>query len=459
MLCIPHLASRLRRDKSRIPQSGIMTFFFTIIFMFLVFWRPQEWLVPWLYGWPILDLVVVLALMSLLIETDQGKIYFPKKAPQIYMLGGLWLAAIASQAVHTYFAGMQMAMIEVFKICFFTLLLYCVLDSPKRLRTMAWIFVLTACVMAVHALLQDSRGYGFKFQRPMWIPSMAGNPPYMRSIFFGIFSDPNDLAQVFATAIPLCFVLTKRMNFLWFLLSFAIAAFLFKAYLTTHSRGGMVAIVTAGFVMAAMFMPSRWMPYIVGVGAVAALVLCRLKGASLLDMSARERVVFWGYGNMAFKKNPIFGVGYGMYWQIADGRPAHNAFVTCYTELGIFGYWMWFSFLMLGVLGSWRVRVATRWKKTVEQAYLYRFSGLGLAALGGFCASAYFLSRTFVYPMFFLMAMANAVPRIAEWELGEDSPVFIQPKRDVGKFATIATFGSIVYIYISIIFLNQAYGG
>ena len=201
------------------------------------------------------------------------------------------------------------------------------------------------------------------------------------------------------------------------------------------------------------------MPYVAGIGLFVALVLCRVAGASVLDMSARERVVFWGYGNTAFKSNPIFGIGYGMYWQIAGGRPAHNAFVTCYTELGLFGYWMWFSFMILGVLGTWRVRLATRWKETVEQAYLYRFSGLGLAALGGFCASAYFLSRTFVYPLFFLMAMLNAVPRIAEWELGEDAPMFIQSKRDVGKFATIATFGSIIYIYLSIILLNQAYGG
>ena len=55
-----------------------MTFALTCIFIIMVFWRPQEWLIPSLYGWPLLDVVIYGALLSLLIETNEGKLRFPK---------------------------------------------------------------------------------------------------------------------------------------------------------------------------------------------------------------------------------------------------------------------------------------------------------------------------------------------------------------------------------------------
>ena len=437
-----------------------MTFFFTVIFMLLVFWRPQEWLVPWLYGWPLLDAVVATAILALLLEADQGRIRFPKNAPQIYLLVGLWAAAVMSHVVHTYFAGMTYTMVEMFKICFFTLLLLCVLDSPKRLRTVAGLFVTMASLMAVHAILQEARLRGFAGQPPMWIPSIRGNPPYTRSVFFGIFADPNDLAQLLVTAVPLVFAVPKRMNTMRFLIGVAVSALLIRGYMTTHSRGGLVALVAAGTMVVCLKLPVRWMPYLVLSGLLAALVLCGTKAGDMLDMSVHERVVFWGYGNRAFKSNPVFGIGHNMFWQIADGRPAHNAFVTCYTELGIVGYWMWFCFIQIGVLGTWRSRMALRGPRTDEQVFLHRYAGLSLAALAGFCASAYFLSRTFVFPLFFLLAVVNAIPMVTDRELPDSNRApFLDPRRDIMMMGTLGTFASIIYIYMSIVFLNRSFGG
>ena len=428
--------------------------------MFMVYWRPQEWLVPWLYGWPLLDVVVIMAVMALLIESDQGTLEFPKNAPQIYLLVGLWAAAVMSHVVHVYFAGMVDSMVEIFKICFFTLLLFCVLDSSRRLRVLAFLFVAMACFMAVHAILQNTRGYGFVGHRPLYVGSIGGKSPYFRSKFFGIFADPNDLSQFLVTAMPLVFAVPKRMNAITFLACAATTYLLYKGYMTTHSRGGAVAFVAMCSMIVCLRFPSRWMPYLVGVGLVGALVLCGTKGGAMLDMSARERVVFWGYGNMAFKSNPVFGIGHDMFWQIADGRPAHNAFVTCYTELGIIGYWMWFCFLQVGVVGSWRGRLALHRRETEEQRFLWRYTGLTLAALAGFSASAYFLSRTFIFPFFFLMAVANAIPRIVDREVPDSHRgQFIDPKRDVITLGTVGAFASIVYIYVSIVLLNKSYGG
>ena len=58
-----------------------MTFFFTSIFLIMTFWRPQEWLVPWMFGWPVLDVVVVMAILTLMMEIDTGKVSWPRDAP------------------------------------------------------------------------------------------------------------------------------------------------------------------------------------------------------------------------------------------------------------------------------------------------------------------------------------------------------------------------------------------
>lgn len=436
-----------------------MTFFFTLLFMLMVFWRPQEWLVPQLYGWPILDAVVYLALLGLLMEAGQGIVHFRKRSPQVWLLFGLWIAAIVSHVPHTYLAGMQLAATDVFKISFFTLLLFTVLDRPSRFRFIATVFVVMAATMAVHALLQARRGYGFAGQTPLRIPAYMGREEEIRTTFFGIFSDPNDLAQILVSAMPMAFLIRRRQNLLTIAPALAVLALLYMAYLTTGSRGGMVALIATVGVGVTLLLPTRWLPWVMGVGLIAALGVARVKGGAFLDMSARERVVFWGYGNQAFKANPIFGVGYDMFWQISAGRPAHNAFVTCYTELGLFGYWMWFNLLQLGVLSAWRTREALKSVRHPEAAYLRRFCGLGIASLAGFSAGAYFLSRTFIFPYFFLMAMLNAAPFIARRYLPPGTPPLLVPRRDVWVRGTLVVLASIVYIYISIVFLNASLYG
>ncbi len=436
-----------------------MTFAITLVFMFMVFWRPQEWLFPWLYGWPLLDAVVYIAVLALFIEVQQGTVRSPRRAPQVFLLVGLWGAAIISQVVHTYFAGMVDSMIEVFKYCFFTLLLFCVVDRPQRLRAIAVVFVAMACVMAFHAIMQQRVGVGFAGARPIWVPSIGGRPPYLRSRFFGIFADPNDLAQMLVTAMPLALAIPRRLTTFRFIGCAGVIAFLYLGYETTHSRGGMVALMATIGLSIVMLLPVRWTPQLVAAGLALGLFACVTRSGALLDASARERLEFWGYGNQAFKRNLVFGIGYNMFWVVGGGRPAHNAFVTCYTELGLVGYWMWYNLLQLGVLGSHRTRVLLRNVTTVEGAYLRRFSALAVVAMGGFAASAYFLSRTFVFPLFFLIAVLNVVPFIAERELPDDNPRLIRLHRDVIILGSLGSLASIVYIYVSILLLNKVAHG
>jgi hypothetical protein len=390
-----------------------------------------------------------------MLETQTNRIALPSSKHGLVLLGALWAAAVMSHVANTYFGGVMYTIPEVFKICFFTALLVIVLTSNGRLQATSALFVVMACVMAIHALLQMSRGFGFAGQGPIWQPATPVRPACWRSIFFGIFSDPNDLAQILACAMPFAFALTQRLGILSFALASGVVYFLWRGFETTHSRGGMIALSAMAVLGLLLLLPKRWQPWLAAAGAALALVLCATKGGALLDMSSRERVVFWGYGNWAFKAHPVFGIGYGMFWQVGAGRPAHNAFVTCYTEMGLLGYVPWFALLQVGMVGTWRAFHALKGIADPGARYLRRFSYTAMAATAGFAASAYFLSRTLVFPFMFLMALLGAVPEIAQRYLPADHPPLVNWRRDVLIWGTAGAVFSIAYTYWTILMLNR----
>ncbi len=436
-----------------------MTFPLTLLFMFLVFWRPQEWLVPWLYGWPLLNVIVFIALLSLFIEVDQKKIKLPK-TPMIWLAGGLWVATLLSHVANTYFQGLIDTIPESFKLCFFLALLIVVVDRVSRVRAVIFVMVASAVIMAVHCLMQQKTGFGFAGQPSLIRYRPLTNEWQAQSWFFGIFADPNDTGQWLAAAIPLVFALPRRLNFMTFPLCLGLAWYLYLALDATHSRGAQIALIVVIVTLLFLGLPVRWLPYAAVIGLGVGLVLCSVKGAGLLDASAQERVVYWGMANRMFKSHSVFGIGYGMFWQVTGGRKAaHNAFVSCYTEVGLVGYWFWFSMLQLGFIGAWRARMAMGRARTESQAYLKRAAGLVIASVAGFAAGAYFLSRAFVFPFFFLVGLLNVMPIIAQRLLPEDRPPLIDTRKDVFGSGTVTTFFSVLYVYWTIVLLNKAFYG
>ena len=435
-----------------------MTFPLTLLFMFLVFWRPQEWLIPWMFGWPLLSVVMYVALLSLIMEVSQGNARL-QKSPTIMLAAGLFIATLLSHVAHLYFQGIINTVSPSFKFCFFTVLLLFVINSVERLRAVMLVFILAAVIMSIHVIMEVKTGYGFAGAQPMWDYSVKNDLWIRRGCFFGIFADPNDTAQFLATSFPLVFAYPRRLTPINFLMACGVGWLILMGMNGCYSRGGMIALGSVVMCIVFLKLPRRWVPYAGVTALVAGLVLCYAKGGVLMDFSARERVVFWGYANYAFKHNLLFGLGYGMFWQVAGDRAAHNAFVSCYTELGLVGYWFWFSLMMLGVVGCWRVRGVFNRPRTGVQSYLKRAAGLSIASMVGFAAAGYFLSRAFVFPLFFLFGMLNVIPLIAKRYLPEDHPPLLNVSTDVFGTGTLTTLGSVVYIYLSILALNKSYGG
>ena len=436
-----------------------MTFPLTLLFIFLIFWRPQEWLFPWMYGWPLLDAITYGALLSLLLEAGQGVVRFSKN-PAIPLAAGLWFASLMSHVAHGYYAGFMYTAPETFKLCLFLVLLLVVIDRISRLRSVINILLLAAIMMACDALVQYKTGVGFTgSQSLVWFNTVKGQW-ITQTQFLGIFADPNDLGQYLVACIPFAFVFTRRMNMGSLILAVMIVLLLTEALFTTHSRGALIGAVIVVATMIFLKLPTRWMPYVAVIALFGGLAACAFWGGAFLDESARDRVVFWGNANSYFKSHLLFGGGYGMFAEISGtDRAAHNAFVCCYTELGMFGYWFWFSTMTLAFIGCYRTRLVFRKPRNDEQAYLKRVSGYGMAAMAGFAASSYFLSRAYVFPLFILFGLLNAVPVIAQRYLPEDHRPLINWRQDILVTGTISSMASVIYIYVSILLLNRAYGG
>ena len=410
-----------------------------------------------MFGWPFLDVITYCALISLAFECTQSKTVFPK-TPAVMLVAGLYFASIMSHVANGYFQGMMDTIPVTFKICFFLILLLVVTNSIRRLQWVIFVMVMGAILISIHAIMQDRTGAGFAGYRPL---AFYYNQRWIQqSRFFGIFNDPNDLGQFLATCMPLAFALPKRLGVIALILSSCVVWLLTEGMLTTESRGTLIGVFAALACMVFMVLPARWLPYLGVLALIGGLVACAVLGPGMLDESARDRVAFWGNANQYFKTHPLFGGGFGMFEEISGtNRAAHNAYVCCYTELGLFGYWFWFNLITLGIFGCWRTRVAFKNPKSREQAYLKRVAGLAIVSMVGFAASAYFLSRAYVFPLFFLFALLASVPMIAQRYLPEDHPPLVDLYKDVYFTGTVASLLSVAYIYVTILLLNRGGGG
>ena len=430
-----------------------MTFFLLLIFSFLTLWRPQEWLFPGLFGWPILDVVTALAVLSFVVEVNEGRLRFPKQLLHVYLLVGLWIASMMSHVAHTYFEGLQRTYTEVLKPVVFSILLIATFTRPWRLRAVAWVFVLLACLMAWHCLMQQKTGYGFA-GLPLLNALNAKGEWIKRSLFFGIFNDPNDTAQFLGTAIPFGFCLFPRRRWYSFVVGGLVAWFLVEGVLSTGSRGGWLGMMATFGCLAFAFLPSRLYPLMMAGLIVGFLVMCPAMSGTL-DKSAADRVAAWGQANYAFKQTPVFGVGLGMISDyLEESRAVHNAYILCYSETGLFGYWFWFGLVILGFSGVLSVTRLLQFPRNDDERSLRWFASMAIAAMASYMVSSYFIGRAYIFPTFMMFSVMAGIPYVMQHLRPDEDMALFPTQRKFIAVNTVSSIASVIYIYFSILLLN-----
>jgi O-antigen ligase len=203
--------------------------------------------------------------------------------------------------------------------------------------------------------------------------------------------DGNDLAMVFALALPMAWYL--GMTYRQPLLRWACRAYLPVAVFTvglTGSRGGMlattVALLTVPLSMTRLS-PGRLATSIVMLGAAGALAVAYIPetliqrlattGMEVEGGSFGGRGKLWRAGLAVFPENPVFGYGTGGFKSAITPRlgpasqVAHNSYLSVLVEQGIVGFVLYMTMFVVVFLSVLKLPLLER-----------RFALVLLATLG-----------------------------------------------------------------------------
>jgi hypothetical protein len=306
---------------------------------------------------------------------------------------------MASHAAHTYLGGMRGSFVQFAPALMMYFLVVNVVTSEQRFKWALRVILLLTAILALQGIAQKSAGYGWAGQK-----LIAG-----RITWISIFNDPNDLALAFILMVPVVLAIVVRPGFFGLkVLPLGLLWLLVYGIYLTNSRGGAL-----GFIAAVLFFFVKRSRYVIPGGMLGGLAafLFFLFGPSRLgllaagpDESAYGRLDSWYYGFQLMKANPIFGVGHNLF---TNDYPltAHNSFVLAAAELGIIGLFCWTGLFYVSFKGLSLVQRHD--PRLAPYAY-----GLQ-AALVGFGATAFFLSRTYTELPYLICALSAALYHIA----------------------------------------------
>ena len=340
-----------------------MDYVFFLLLTATLFIRPAE-LVPAVQGWPIYEWLII---ASLVVSAPRiARCLRPRDLranPITVCVLGLFVSVPLSFLTQFSLWHMRWSLTDFGKVVLFYLLVTAVVDSHERLRRLLFALLLFVSVLAGLSLLH----YFDIWRLPALQASMqqrvvdhatGRNFELDRLQSTGIFSDPNDFAMILVVGIifNLHFLgeqrgILRRGPLLAVMLLLGYALFL------TRSRGGMLALL--GGLGTLAYARWGWKKAALGVAAAMPMVLVvfSMREDAMTSGTGQSRVQLWAEGLAMFKQSPLWGIGYGQYYEEL-GHVAHNSFLHCFTELGLFGgafFW--------GVLFSGRVAVRSPQKR------------------------------------------------------------------------------------------------
>ena len=398
-------------------------FFWLLFYLVILYIRPQEY-VPSLIGTPVVPVSLSIATGVWLLGQEK---HFA--APQ----HGLLLALTAAIALSVLATGWVMGAVNAVTRFVPTLLVFYMVatsvDSIKRFRQICLLLSALSVVMAVHGIKQIATEGGIGWTGAETIQG--------RITYLGFLNDPNDLSMAFLISLPLTLYLARtRGSVVLRLLSFAAAGVTLYGIYLCNSRGSILGLGS----MLTLYVARRFgivrgvlvLPVLVGILTVFSP--SRSGNLSLDDESAAGRVDAWYEGFDMFFSHPLLGVGAGLFGD-HNQLTAHNSFVLAIAELGLVGYFVWFTILSISALMLWRLltmpeppatpkasesELAWRVQKrdtdpqdppswvdiqAAAAALAYAFVGALVAAL--------FLSRTYVVFLYLMVALVVAVYQLA----------------------------------------------
>lgn len=396
-----------------------------LVYLVLLLLRPMEF-IPALEGVPLLQ-GLLLACMGLWLFRKEKRLDLPQAPLVIWFV----IAAMISVGMAGWWGGSIERLAYLTPIVMLFLLISLVARDLVMLKRILKVTIVCACIMVVHGQLQLDTGVGW-----------SGLPPLLgRITYSGIFSDPNDLGQLFVLCIAFLLYLYQETGKFYRLLIIASVVWLVYGIYLTDSRGTMLA----GMAVLGLEGLRRFGKVAVGVlgflAAVALIATTRFAEIDPSEQSAMDRVESWYAGTQMFIGSPLTGVGMGNYIE-HHYLTAHNFIVLPMAELGLFGFIPWMGVLWFtGRMLYWLCRgphvpvdpqVTTPAVMASEQ---HAANGL-LGAAVGFFISSFFLSQSYKHVLFFTVALVMA--RFAHASKLYQDPPTLSVMADLPKIALLS---------------------
>jgi len=250
------------------------------------------------------------------------------------------------------------------------------------------------------------------------------------------FAESSGLAVHLFALLPFIVLLLRHKSLWMRLVAFLSACYSINAILLCRTRSAFVAGMTAG-AMAIWYVPRRqrrWVVVVLLLGVIGSAVLSDqwfrermltiLSSAEERDRSAATRLTIWATAWEMFKQNPM-GVGIGHFEReignyaadrYIERRDAHNSFVLCATETGIFGITAFVATLAM----SWRTLARLNRRAKARLANPQPFEHLIFAnrlALLVYIVAGLFVSRFYTEALWWLIVLPVSLSRAVENEI------------------------------------------
>ncbi len=376
------------------PFVGLVTY---LLFLYT---RPQDYIHA-LQNMPIMIAlsVATFALMVLHMAVRHRTIAIAR-VPQNTLMLWFFAAIIMSHLAWVNPAMTIESAMEFLPTLVMYFLVATLVSTHGKLKFTVNLVVIATLFLAGSGLVQHFTGKG-----------LGGKESYEGRIqAVGIFSDPNDLGLALVVVMPYFYLKLTEFSKLWQkpLALAGMGVILYALYLT-QSRGGILAIGVI-FVLLLTRKLGRTFGLIAGAMVFLAIfaIAPRMNTISTEEASAHGRVEAWSVGLDLFETYPLFGVGAHNFTEY-HFRTAHNSFVLCATELGMFGLYPWIMLMYISIKNNQFIATAARSTRMRDVSVYVETIRYGLIA---FATGAYFLSRTYNEMLFLLIGLSAAVTNI-----------------------------------------------
>lgn len=376
-----------------------------------VFIRPADLFPDTMDGFPVFKILSFCTLLfcapQLLKRLNLAEL---RKQPILAFFMLYFAASLFSQLVHMFFWFVREAMIVFTLMTIYLMAMMTIIDTPKRLLKYLKVLAGSATTFVVICMLDYNDFIDFetikKLKQGTEQLDMYGKRIYTyRMQGTGLFLDPNDLSQlVVLSGVIYAYLFSIKESgnsrFLWLIPLFV----QLPALMMTQSRGGLLACGTAGVTVISIYY-GRKACIAAGMAGILGLMVMggRQARVDLSSSTGGARLLLWREGFVAMTgKDAIFGIGYGMYDEVA-GLLAHNSFVHAYVETGLVGGSFFFGMFFLAMLSLIRMK---NHDISHLPAELRRFHPYCAALVVGYCVGMFSLSRNYVLPTYMIIGVA-----------------------------------------------------